>query len=148
MAGAYDRRNVGAKKGLYGLPPAIAWYGGWLVDAVGNPITGATDYTITFTPESLPKVRFFWSATLYTLPERLLSANALNRYSIGDRSPGLVYGDDGSLSLYVRHTPPDDAFMPNWLPSPEGPFTVIIRAYGGDSEIVNGTYRLPPIVPA
>lgn len=39
MAGGYDRRNVGAKKGLYGLPPAIAWYGGWLVDAAGNRIT-------------------------------------------------------------------------------------------------------------
>ncbi|MFJ7751509.1 DUF1254 domain-containing protein [Arthrobacter sp. NPDC097144] len=148
MAGGYDRRNVGAKKGLYGLPPAIAWYGGWLVDAAGNRITGATDYTITFTPDTLPKARFFWSATLYTLPERLLSANELDRYSIGDRSPGLVYDDDGSLTLEVRHTRPEEAAVPNWLPSPVGPFTVIIRAYGGDSAIVDGTYQLPPIVPA
>mgnify|MGYP000231351210 CR=1 FL=1 len=147
MADGYDRRNVGAKKGLYGLPPAIAWYGGWLVDAAGNRITGATDYTITFTPETLPKARFFWSATLYTLPERLLSANELDRYSIGDRTPGLNFDDDGSLTLEVRHTRPAETAVPNWLPSPEGPFTVIIRAYGGDSEIVDGTYQLPPIVP-
>ncbi|GAA3287909.1 hypothetical protein GCM10017708_06370 [Arthrobacter citreus] len=100
MADGYDRRNVGAKKGLYGLPPAIAWYGGWLVDAAGNRIT-----------------------------------------------PGLIYDDDGSLTLEVRHTRPAETAVPNWLPSPEGPFTVIIRAYGGDSEIVDGTYRLPPIVP-
>jgi hypothetical protein len=148
MAGAYDRRNVGAKKGLYGLPPAIAWYGGWLVDAAGNRISGATDYTITFTADDLPKARFFWSATLYTLPERLLSANEIDRYSIGDRTSGLVFADDGSLTLQVRHTRPADADLPNWLPSPEGPFTVIIRAYGGDTQIVEGTYRLPPIVPA
>jgi len=148
MAAHYDHRNVGAKKGLYGLPPAIAWYGGWLVDAEGYPITGATNYTITFTPETLPDAKFFWSATLYTLPERLLSANELDRYSIGDRSPGLVYGDDGSLTLYVQHRRPADDVVANWLPSPEGPFTVIIRAYGGGPDIVAGTYRLPAIQPA
>lgn len=147
MAGLYDNRNVGAKKGLYGLPPAIAWYGGWLVDAAGAAINGATDYAITFTAEQLPKARFFWSATLYTLPQRLLSANEINRYSLGDRTPGLRFGDDGSLTIAVQHDRPDDsALAANWLPSPDGPFTVIIRAYGGDEAIATGTYRLPPIV--
>ncbi len=149
MAGAYDNRNVGAKKGLYGLPPAIAWYGGWLVDSAGNHITGATDYTITFTVDQLPKARFFWSATLYTLPERLLSANELDRYSIGDRTPGIHYDDDdGSLTLYVQNErPADPDRAANWLPSPSGPFTVIIRAYGGDAAIAEGHYQLPPITP-
>ena len=148
MAGAYDRRNVGAKKGLYGLPPAIAWYGGWLVDSAGDRITGATDYTITFTADQLPEARFFWSATLYTLPERLLSANELDRYSIGDRTPGIHYGDDGSLTLYVQHErPADPAHAANWLPAPGGPFTVIIRAYGGDRAIAEGNYHLPAITP-
>lgn len=148
MSRAYDNRNVGAKKGLYGLPPAIAWYGGWLVDSRGDQITGATDYTITFTPEQLPVARFFWSATLYTLPQRLLSANEIDRYSIGDRTPGVRYGDDGSLTLHVQHRRPDDSIeASNWLPSPDGPFTVIIRAYGGDSAIAEGRYRLPPIEP-
>lgn len=148
MAGHYDSRNIGAKKGLYGLPPAIAWYGGWLVDSAGDRITGDSDYTITFTAEQLPKARFFWSATLYTLPQRLLSANDIDRYSIGDRTPGIRYDDDGSLTLFVRHHRPDDPLeAANWLPSPRGPFTVIIRAYGGDADIASGTYRLPPITP-
>jgi hypothetical protein len=148
MAGLYDSRNVGAKKGLYGLPPAIAWYGGWLVDSAGNRITGHTDYTITFTPDQLPHARFFWSATLYTLPQRLLSANEIDRYSIGDRTPGIRYADDGSLTLHVQHRRPDDpGEAANWLPSPEGPFTVIIRAYGGDAAIAEGSYRLPAMMP-
>lgn len=148
MAGAYDNRNVGAKKGLYGLPPAIAWYGGWLVDSDGQHITGLTDYTITFTADELPKTRFFWSATLYTLPQRLLSANEIDRYSIGDRTEGIRFDDDGSITLYVQHRRPDaETEVSNWLPSPEGPFTVIIRAYGGDTSIAEGTYRLPPITP-
>ncbi|MFJ4017345.1 DUF1254 domain-containing protein [Microbacterium sp. NPDC090014] len=148
MSGAYDHRNVGAKKGLYGLPPAIAWYGGWLVDAEGQRISGRTEYTITFTAEQLPRARFFWSATLYTLPERLLSANEIDRYSIGDRTEGIRYGDDGSLTLYVQNRRPEsDEEAANWLPAPEGAFTVIIRAYGGDTAIAEGTYQLPPIAP-
>ena len=107
-----------------------------------------TDYTITFTAEQLPKARFFWSATLYTLPQRLLSANEIDRYSIGDRTPGIQYEDDGSLTLFVQHGRPTiPGELANWLPSPEGPFTVIIRAYGGDKSIATGTYRLPPITP-
>ena len=31
----------------------------------------------------LPPAKFFWSATLYTLPDRFLYANPINRYSIG-----------------------------------------------------------------
>jgi len=148
MAGAYDNRNAGAKKGIYGLPPAIAWYGGWLVDSNGDRITGATDYTITFAPGQLPNVRFFWSATLYTIPQRLLSANEIDRYAIGDRTEGINYADDGTLTLYVQHQRPQEvAEAANWLPSPEGPFTVIIRAYGGDAAISEGTYRLPEISP-
>ena len=104
---------------------------------------GDTDYTITFTADQLPKARFFWSATLYTLPQRLLSANEIDRYSIGDRTPGIRYADDGSLTLFVQHRRPDDpGEAANWLPSPEGPFTVIIRAYGGDEPIADG--HLPP----
>lgn len=148
MAGRYDARNQGAKKGLYGLPPAEAWYGGWVVDAEGNHPVGSRDYTIHFSADELPKAQFFWSATLYTLPERLLSANPIDRYSIGDRTPGLHYGDDGSLTITVSHDAPhDEDARANWLPAPSGPFTVIIRAYGGDERIVEGRYTLPPLTP-
>ena len=55
---------------------------------------------------------------------------------------------DGALTLFVQHRrPEDEAEVSNWLPSPEGPFTVIIRAYGGDTAIAEGTYRLPDITP-
>jgi hypothetical protein len=54
---------------------------------------------VAFTAEQLPKVKFFWSASMYRLPERLLVTNPIDRYSIGDRTQGLRYGDDGSLTL-------------------------------------------------
>ena len=144
MAGRYDARNLGAMKGIYGLPTSEAWYGGWLVDSDGEPPVGAHAYTVTFGPDELPDVRFFWSATMYRLPERLLVANPIGRYSIGDRTPGVVRGADGSLTLLVQHDPPPDTA--NWLPAPEGPFTAIVRGYGGGPSMQDGTYRLPPLV--
>ncbi len=61
---------------------------------------------------------FFWSLTLYTLPDRFLYANEINRYSLGDRSKDLHYGADGSLTLYVSHAPPAAGMRTNWLPAP------------------------------
>ncbi len=147
MAGRYEERDMGAMKGIYGLPASEAWYGGWLLDAEGERPTGTRSYTVTFAADQLPKVRFFWSATMYRLPERLLTANPIDRYSIGDRTPGLTYQDDGSLTLTISHDQPTDSAAANWLPAPAGPFTVILRAYGGDERITTGTYQLPPLRP-
>lgn len=144
----YLIRGVGADKGLYGLPPAEAWYGGWVVDSEGNrpPNAADRDYTIHFAADGLPTARFFWSATMYRLPERLLVANEIDRYSIGDRTPGLVYDEDGGLTLHVQRTrPADPQRAANWLPAPEGPFSVVIRMYGPDAAVLDGTWQLPPL---
>lgn len=146
MSGQYDDRNQGARIGLYGLPPEESWYGGWLVDSAGEFLQGTPGYTVRFEADELPKARFFWSATMYTLPIRYLSENPISRYSIGDRTDGLVYGEDGSLTLAFTHSEPfEPALRANWLPAPEGPFTVILRAYGADEAMVRGEYQVPPV---
>ncbi len=137
----YLKRDVGAEKGLYGNSVEEAWYGGY----VGKGVVPAT---IHFTQGNLPPAKFFWSMTLYTLPERFLSANPLDRYSIGDRTRGLVYGKDGSLTLYVSHVSPGPAHEANWLPAPDGPYFVVVRAYGPKPALMQGMWKLPPLVPA
>lgn len=144
----YLARGIGADKGLYGLPAEEAWYGGWVADSAGNrpPNAAQRDYTVHYTADQLPKGRFFWSATLYRLPERLLTDNPIDRYSIGDRTPGLVYDSDSGLTLYIQHTRPTDVGKAaNWLPAPDGPFTVITRIYGPDPTVLDGTWQLPPL---
>lgn len=144
----YLARCVGADMGLYGLPEQEAWYGGWIADSAGNrpPNAATRDYTVHYRADQLPKARFFWSATLYRLPERLLVDNPIDRYSIGDRTPGLVYDADGGLTLYVQHTRPSDpAQAANWLPAPDGPFTIITRIYGPDPAVLDGTWTLPEL---
>ncbi|MEU3482062.1 DUF1254 domain-containing protein [Streptomyces sp. NPDC033754] len=147
----YLTRAVGADKGLYGLPAAEAWYAGWAQDDRGNrpPNAAHHAYTVRFPPGRLPPARFFWSATMYRLPERLLVDNEIDRYSIGDRTPGLVHDDDGGLTLYVRRDrPADPKQAANWLPAPDGPFTVAIRVYGPDPSVLDGGWRLPPLTVA
>jgi hypothetical protein len=143
-------RGAGADKGLYGLPTEEAWYGGWVVDGKGDrpPNAADHDYTVHFPAGQLPEGRFFWSATLYRLPERLLADNEIDRYSIGDRTPGVAYDPDGGLTLYVQHEKPDAPDeAANWLPAPDGPFTVIVRIYGPAKAVVDGTWQLPALTP-
>ncbi|MGX1274383.1 DUF1214 domain-containing protein [Streptomyces phaeoluteigriseus] len=144
----YLIRSVAADKGLYGLPAAEAWYGGWVRDDEGNrpPNAASRDYTVHFAADRLPAARFFWSATMYRLPERLLVDNEIDRYSIGDRTPGLVHDADGGLTLYVQRTrPADPQQAANWLPAPDGPFSVVIRLYGPGAAVLDGTWQLPPL---
>ncbi|UQT57381.1 DUF1254 domain-containing protein [Streptomyces durmitorensis] len=141
-------RAVGVDKGLYGLPSAEAWYAGWAVDDQGNrpPDASKRAYTVHFAPGALPPARFFWSATMYRLPERLLTANPIDCYSIGDRTPGLVHDDDGGLTLYVAKGRPENPKQAaNWLPAPDGPFTIAVRVYGPDSSVLEGSWTIPPL---
>ncbi|WP_240802744.1 DUF1254 domain-containing protein [Streptomyces sp. A0642] len=144
----YLTRAVGVDKGLYGLPAAEAWYAGWVQDDLGNrPPNAAThDHVIHFAHGALPPARYFWSATIYRLPERLLVDNPIGRYSIGDRTPGLVHDDDGGLTLYIaKDRPKDPKRAANWLPAPNGPFTIAIRVYGPEASVLDGSWTLPAL---
>ena len=137
----YIRRAVGADKGLYGNSREEAWYGGFVGD-------GSKPSKIRFTADGLPPARFFWSLTLYTLPDRGLYANPQHRYSLGDRSKGLVYGPDGSLTVYLGHQSPGQAHEANWIPAPLGPYSLVARVYGPEPALLSGQWKLPPLEPA
>lgn len=136
----YLTRDVAAVRGPYGNSREEAWYGGY----DGN---GARPSMLHFEKGQLPPARFFWSVTLYTLPDRLLYANALNRYSLGDRTKGLVYGKDGSLTLSVSHLSPGPGKEANWLPAPDGPYFLVVRSYGPKPELLQGKWKPPPLIP-
>jgi hypothetical protein len=74
--------------------------------------------------------------------------NPKKRYSIGSRTPGLQFAPDGSLTLYVQHESPGPEKDANWLPAPAGAFDVHLRTYVPQKSLLNGSYKLPPIVRA
>ncbi len=141
----YLKRAVGAAKGLYGNAVEEAWYGGWETGSDGLPLDGSRRYQLHFPAEALPPAQFFWSATMYSLPDRLLVANPINRYAIGDRTKGLHYNDDGSLTIEIASEPPAAEAPVNWLPAPDGPFSVVVRVYGPKRELLDGSWQLPPL---
>jgi hypothetical protein len=82
---------------------------------------------------------------MYDVPKFLLVANAIDRYSIGDRTPGLRVADDGSLTIYMQTESPGTDKEANWLPTPAGDFRPIVRMYQPRADVLSGAYRLPAI---
>ncbi|MFD0279885.1 DUF1254 domain-containing protein [Kitasatospora sp. NPDC127111] len=141
---AYLSRAAAARTGLWGSHAYEALHAMTQDDADGRPLSGEHRYTLRF--DQPPPVDAFWSVTMYDLPEYHLVANPIARYSIGDRTPGLVYGEDGSLTLRLQHDrPADPAGAANWLPTPEGGFRPVIRLYQPKPTALDGSYRVPPI---
>ncbi len=113
-------------------------------DSDENDLTGKKKYELHFPKDQLPQVKAFWSLTLYGMDFNL-TANPINRYSIGDRTPDLKYGSDGSLTIYIQHESPGKDKETNWLPSPSDEFYLILRCYLPDEEIYEQRW-FPPAV--
>ncbi len=69
----------------------------------------------------------------------------IERYSIGDRTPGLVHGDDGALTITIQHDAPHGDARANWLPAPTAPFYLLMRMYLPSMDVLNGQYEIPGI---
>jgi hypothetical protein len=141
-------RTVAAHTGLYGNSAAEAVYPTYFVDADGNPLdASANRYTMTFTEGQLPPVRAFWSLTMYDGATQLFIENPIDRYLLNSTMrDDFRINDDGSLTLLIQSEPPDDAWMTNWLPAPDGPFYLVMRLYGPETEVLDGTWTPPSVV--
>ena len=82
----------------------------------------------------------FWSVTMYNMPHFYLVANPINRYSIGDRTPGLRFNGDGSLTIYLQEQSPGPDKESNRLPAPAGDYRPVMRMYQPKSEVLTGHY--------
>jgi hypothetical protein len=78
---------------------------------------------------------------MYKHPEMLLVANPIERYSIGDRTPGFTTNEDGSVTIYVQHKSPGPDKESNWLPAPDGPFGLGLRIYWPEQDILDGKWQ-------
>ena len=66
-------------------------------------------------------------------------------FSIGSTTDGIGSNTDGSLTVYVQHTKPQESQLSNWLPAPPGPFNLTMRYYTPLSPVLDKSYRLPPV---
>ena len=130
--------------GGYANRPEESTYAARTVDDTGQALAGAHRYHLHFRPEHIPPAGAFWSLSAYDAQSRRLIENPIQRYSIGDRTPGLVKNSDDSLDIHIsRERPPEGAS--NWLPVGTGPFYLVVRIYEPGPSVFDGSYRLPPL---
>jgi hypothetical protein len=140
----YSYRAVIARIALASNTPREAVYPTTDTDSRGRRLNGRHRYVVSFRAGALPPVRAFWSLTLYDR-ELFLYDNPVDRYSVGDRTDGLLYGPGRSLKLYVQHDPPSGARRANWLPAPAGPFYLYLRLYEPKRAAASGKWKPPTV---
>jgi hypothetical protein len=132
-----------AKDQIVVTVPEEALYPVCRQDVDGAPLNGTSSYSLRFSGESLPPVDAFWSVTLYG-DDGFLVANPIDRYSISDRTAGLVRGRDGSIDLTISSRRPGDQST-NWLPAPSSAFYLMLRLYAPRPPALNGSWLPPPV---
>lgn len=133
-----------AMLGLLWNPSEISTYDIAFLDGAGSPLDGNNRYVLRYDPP--PPVDGFWSVTMYSAQNQLFVPNPIDRYSFGDRTPGVVYGADGSIEIYLQHQAPTDPEQrANWLPAPSGPFYLVARHYSPRGPVLTDDW-VPPAI--
>lgn len=149
FAGDYLLRAAGAMAGWGGNDKIEAFYPLTREDGDGQPLDGDHRYRLTLpTP---PPAKAFWSVTMYDTSYDGMSGylvdNPIGRYLVNSTTPGLIHGDDGSLTIFIQRDEPETTEgKANWLPSPEGPLYLAMRIYWPEEAALDGTWEPPPVV--
>ena len=140
----YLYRMTAAVLGIYGNSKQEAMYPFYMLDADGQPLSGAHRYTLHFATDQLPPVNAFWSLTMYNRPESLLVANPLHRYLLNSPMlPKFQRDADGGLTFYIQQESPGAELEANWLPAPAGAFFCAMRLYWPKPEALEGKWTAP-----
>jgi hypothetical protein len=141
----YFNRTGTAKSNMFDNRPNETQYFYTDFDASGGELNGSGSYQVTFAAGQEPPVNGFWSLTLYN-DKHLFHPNDLKRYSLGTKNKTLKRNADGSLTLYAGAKSPGADKESNWLPAPNGRFSLYIRAYWGKEGILDGSWKPPAVV--
>jgi hypothetical protein len=136
------KRAVGAKFGLGGHYAVENRSYMALSDSQRGALSGKYELCMKFDADKLPPCGAFWSLTAYGM-DLYLVENEINRYSVGDRTPGLHYDDDGGLTIILSAQRPQRAG--NWLPVPDGPYMLGMRVYEGHTSVLDCDWFPPEL---
>jgi hypothetical protein len=69
-------RAMGVYMRIFGNVPQVSVYLSMPTDAAGQALDGSKAvFTLTFAKGQLPPVKYFWSITMHSIPQRLLVEN-------------------------------------------------------------------------
>jgi hypothetical protein len=133
--------------GLAALGEEEAMYFQATTDETGAPLSGGNKYVWRVPGSGIP-TSAFWSLTMYQAEadgRYFLVQNPINRFSIGDRTRGLVKNADGSIDILIQRDQPTGEKAANWLPAAAGPMRMSLRAYLPKQELLSRTWKVPPV---
>ncbi len=128
----YHYRNLIAHMGTIATPVSENIYMMLQTEPSGALLSAGKSYQLHYAKDKLPEVGAFWSLHAYRYQGFTVIPNRLNRYAINNRSQGLHYDADGSLTIYLQANDPGGEKSANWLPielAPGEPFLLLTRAY-------------------
>jgi hypothetical protein len=136
-----------ALTGFGALVPEEAMYFGAHVDQSGQKLDGNNSYRMLIPSSGIP-TNAFWSLSLYEIDPSgrlFFTPNALNRFAIGNRTPGLQF-DRGQIEILIGSNSPTAERQANWLPAPKGPFQLTLRAYLPKPIMLRHGWQPPEVV--
>ena len=113
-----------------------------------QPLNGSLhSYLLRFAKDQQPEAKRFWSLTAYTPDAIELIPNKADKYVVASYTPGLVTASDGSVTILMSVIKPKDFPESNWLPVSPGQFNIMLRDYGPEGTVLDGSYVPPPVIP-
>jgi hypothetical protein len=140
----YFARTAVAKSNILVNAPTETRYLYQDLDANGERLNGGRRYCVTFGKDATPPAYGFWSLTIYD-GEHFFVPNALKRYSLGTKNKDLKPNADGSLTIAVQADAPPPDQRANWLPAPNGDFSLFLRAYWPKAPMLDGSWTPPAV---
>ncbi|KAH8901256.1 hypothetical protein GQ53DRAFT_850787 [Thozetella sp. PMI_491] len=158
---AKDAKIIGVYNSFYQVRYSVA-KGGYLAltkEQATYPVTPAVtllgNQSLLLSFSARPRITSggFWSLTAYG-GDNYLIPNALDRYSLGDRSNltfpdgrSLATGPDGLFQILMQaaDVAPPSNWTNNWLPTTAGGgyLSYNLRWYGAEESMTNGSYVYP-----
>lgn len=137
----YETRTAVAKSNIFVARATEAKYFHVEMDRDGQDFQGDRDYEIKIPADQLPPNQGYWSLTVYD-ENHFLSSNKTK--SIAGTPSKLKVDDKGMITIRISPNQPSQPNI-NWLPTPEGKFSLYLRVYAPTEAVVAGTWK-PPVV--
>lgn len=112
-------------------------------DQRGHRLSGARSCELVFDVKTLPPAKAAWDLAAYDANTRDFISTRNPRTSLGSRNRLRVRR--GQSTIHLSNAPPRRAYQRNWLPTPGGDFTLLLRLYSPEKAALAGDWQPPPI---
>ncbi len=113
------------------------------VDINKEKLLGTQKYKLTLKKAQLPQTKAFWTLNVLQTDKQIFE-NAKGKYGIGNKSKGLKFNKDGSLTIYLQVEPPK-GLETNWVPLPPDNFELVFKVYAPSEMVYSGEWAPPAI---